>query len=200
MHQLLIAGVPSTGLLTGPAELGARTACDDVIRRTTQHEVGARLAQLGTIKQHADEVDLGVVATARDAMLKRQRADSVAVKALLNGLLQIVMLLVVAIAFAGLAMLTHAGMHNFWTGTFPLMAVMGLGMALVVSPLSTAIMTSVEDKDTGAASGINNAVSRIGGALCGLSARCGSSGSRVGSRTLREHYVHRRRTRDHLPG
>src|SRR5678809_1712810 len=81
MHQLLIAGVPSTGLLTGPAELGARTACDDVIRRTTQHEVGARLAQLGTIKQHADEVDLGVVATARDAMLKRQRADSVAVKA-----------------------------------------------------------------------------------------------------------------------
>lgn len=73
--------------------------------------------------------------------------------------------LVVAIAFAGLALLTHAGIHHFWTGTFPLMAVMGLGMALVVSPLSTAIMTSVEDKDTGAASGINNAVSRIGGLI-----------------------------------
>ncbi|ESZ32513.1 MULTISPECIES: MFS transporter [unclassified Mesorhizobium] len=73
--------------------------------------------------------------------------------------------LVVAIAFAGLALLTHAGMHNFWTGIFPLMAVMGLGMALVVSPLSTAVMTAVEDKDTGAASGINNAVSRIGGLI-----------------------------------
>ncbi|RUW08834.1 MULTISPECIES: MFS transporter [unclassified Mesorhizobium] len=73
--------------------------------------------------------------------------------------------LVVAIAFAGMALLAHAGIHNFWTGTFPLMAVMGLGMALVVSPLSTAIMTSVEDKDTGAASGINNAVSRIGGLI-----------------------------------
>ncbi|WP_296747294.1 MFS transporter [Mesorhizobium sp.] len=72
---------------------------------------------------------------------------------------------VVAIAFAGLALLTHAGIHHFWTGTFPLMALMGLGMALVVSPLSTAIMTSVEDKDTGAASGINNAVSRIGGLI-----------------------------------
>ena len=102
MHQLLIAGVPSTGLLTGPAELGARTACDDMVRRTAQHEVGARLAQLGTIQQHADEVDLGIVAAARDAMLKRQRADSVAVKALLNGLLQIVMLLVVALVMRDL--------------------------------------------------------------------------------------------------
>ncbi|TPK94181.1 MFS transporter [Mesorhizobium sp. B2-4-12] len=73
--------------------------------------------------------------------------------------------LVVAFAFAGLALLTHAGIHHFWTGTFPLMALMGLGMALVVSPLSTAIMTAVEDKDTGAASGINNAVSRIGGLI-----------------------------------
>jgi EmrB/QacA subfamily drug resistance transporter len=73
--------------------------------------------------------------------------------------------LVVACAFAGLALLTHAGRHDFWTGAFPLMAVMGLGMALVVSPLSTAIMTAVEDKDTGAASGINNAVSRIGGLI-----------------------------------
>ncbi|WP_095084812.1 MFS transporter [Mesorhizobium sophorae] len=73
--------------------------------------------------------------------------------------------LVVAFAFAGLALLAHAGIHNFWTGTFPLMGLMGLGMALVVSPLSTAIMTAVEDKDTGAASGINNAVSRIGGLI-----------------------------------
>lgn len=73
--------------------------------------------------------------------------------------------LVVACAFAGLAWLSHAGIHSFWTGVFPLMAVMGLGMALVVSPLSTAIMTAVEDKDTGAASGINNAVSRIGGLI-----------------------------------
>ena len=73
--------------------------------------------------------------------------------------------LVVAVAFAGLALLAYAGIHNFWTGTFPMMALMGLGMALVVSPLSTAIMTAVEDKDTGAASGINNAVSRIGGLI-----------------------------------
>ncbi|AZN96396.1 MFS transporter [Mesorhizobium sp. M9A.F.Ca.ET.002.03.1.2] len=73
--------------------------------------------------------------------------------------------LVVAVAFAGLALLAYAGIHNFWMGVFPMMALMGIGMALVVSPLSTAIMTAVEDKDTGAASGINNAVSRIGGLI-----------------------------------
>ncbi|TIP24451.1 MAG: MFS transporter [Mesorhizobium sp.] len=73
--------------------------------------------------------------------------------------------LVVAVAFAGLALLACAGIHSFWWGVFPLMALMGLGMALVVSPLSTAVMTAVEDKDTGAASGINNAVSRIGGLI-----------------------------------
>ncbi|RWN50128.1 MFS transporter [Mesorhizobium sp.] len=73
--------------------------------------------------------------------------------------------LVVAVAFAGLALLAYAGIHSFWWGVFPLMALMGLGMALVVSPLSTAVMTAVEDKDTGAASGINNAVSRIGGLI-----------------------------------
>jgi EmrB/QacA subfamily drug resistance transporter len=71
--------------------------------------------------------------------------------------------LVVAAAFGGLALLAGAGVHSFWFGIFPLMALMGLGMALVVSPLSTAIMTSVEDRDTGAASGINNAVARMAG-------------------------------------
>ncbi len=71
--------------------------------------------------------------------------------------------LVVAAAFAGLALLTGGGVHSFWLGIFPLMALMGLGMALVVSPLSTAIMTAVADNDTGAASGINNAVARMAG-------------------------------------
>lgn len=71
--------------------------------------------------------------------------------------------LVVALAFSGLALLVGSGIRHFWTGVFPLMILMGLGMALVVSPLSSAVMTAVEDDDTGAASGINNAVSRIAG-------------------------------------
>lgn len=71
--------------------------------------------------------------------------------------------LIVATAFAGLAVVVGSGIHAFWTAVFPAMVLMGLGMAFVVSPLSAAVMTSVEDKDTGSASGINNAVSRIAG-------------------------------------
>ena len=72
---------------------------------------------------------------------------------------------VVAVSFAALGMAVGSGVHDFWLAIFPAMLLMGLGMALVVSPLSTAIMTSVEDKDTGAASGINNAISRIAGLI-----------------------------------
>ncbi|WP_127521460.1 MFS transporter [Mesorhizobium sp. Z1-4] len=71
--------------------------------------------------------------------------------------------LLVGVSFAALGWLANAGIHQFWGGVFPMMLLMGLGMSLVVSPLSIAVMTSIDDKDTGAASGINNAVSRIAG-------------------------------------
>ncbi len=69
----------------------------------------------------------------------------------------------VAIAFAGLAL--TAPLQNLWFGVLPLMGLMGIGMGFVVSPLSTAVMTTVEDSDTGTASGVNNAVSRVAGLL-----------------------------------
>ncbi|MER8563839.1 MFS transporter, partial [Mesorhizobium sp. M1204] len=50
-------------------------------------------------------------------------------------------------------------------GFFSLMALLGGCLALVVAPVSTRVLRALEDKDTGAASGINNAVSRIGGLI-----------------------------------
>jgi EmrB/QacA subfamily drug resistance transporter len=69
----------------------------------------------------------------------------------------------VALAFAGLAL--TAPLQNLWLCVMPLMTLMGIGMGFVVTPLSTAVMTSVADSDTGTASGVNNAVSRVAGLL-----------------------------------
>ena len=69
--------------------------------------------------------------------------------------------LIVALAFALLGWTAPA--HNVWLAVLPSVALLGLGMGLVVSPLSTAVMTSVEDSDTGVASGVNNAVARVAG-------------------------------------
>jgi EmrB/QacA subfamily drug resistance transporter len=71
--------------------------------------------------------------------------------------------LIVALSFAGLAM--GVGTQDVWRGVFPATTVMGLGMALVVAPLSTAIMTSLPEERSGTASGINNAVSRVAGLI-----------------------------------
>jgi EmrB/QacA subfamily drug resistance transporter len=56
-----------------------------------------------------------------------------------------------------------ASLHQLWLVLLPLTLLFGTGMGLVVSPLSTAVMTSVADDDTGVASGVNNAVARVAG-------------------------------------
>jgi EmrB/QacA subfamily drug resistance transporter len=69
--------------------------------------------------------------------------------------------LLVACAFAILGL--TAPLHDVWRAVLPAIVLLGLGMGLVVSPLSTAVMTSVDDSQTGVASGVNNAVARVAG-------------------------------------
>ncbi len=70
---------------------------------------------------------------------------------------------IVALSFILLGV--TAPLQSVWFGVLPLIVLMGIGMSLVVSPLSTAVMTSVADRDTGLASGVNNAVARVAGLL-----------------------------------
>jgi EmrB/QacA subfamily drug resistance transporter len=70
------------------------------------------------------------------------------------------------VAAAGVFHLSFAGAGTgFVTGVLPGSLVFGLGMALVIAPLTATVLAAVPDHLAGVASGVNNAVARAGSLL-----------------------------------
>jgi MFS family permease len=58
-----------------------------------------------------------------------------------------------------------SGPDEYWFSFFGPILLLGIGMAITITPLSAAVMGSVDAERAGIASGVNNAVSRIAGVL-----------------------------------
>lgn len=64
------------------------------------------------------------------------------------------------VSAAQIGLVFVAGEADFWRQIFPLTVLSGFGIALVVAPLTIAVMAEAGEAEQGAASGINNAVAR----------------------------------------
>jgi MFS family permease len=71
--------------------------------------------------------------------------------------------LIVAIGMALSQLMTPDA--NYWTGPFPTILVLALGMTIAVAPLTASVLGSVEEQHVAMASGLNSAVARSGGLI-----------------------------------
>lgn len=88
--------------------------------------------------------------------------------------------LVVAVGFL-LALRIDAA-ADYWTQMLPMILLIGMGMSAAVAPLTTAVLTSVDSRHTGSASGLNSAVARTGSLIA--TALLGSVFAAEGARLL----------------
>jgi len=98
------------------------------------------------------------------------------------------------IAGVGIALLGVAPpTASFWASRLPAIIVMAVGMTLVVGPLTAAVVSVVEERHIGLASGVNNAVARVAGllAVAGLSVLLSSATPAAGSPNAFDTAFHR---------
>jgi EmrB/QacA subfamily drug resistance transporter len=67
------------------------------------------------------------------------------------------------VGFGFLLTLEFDDSSSFWTGLLPAILIIAVGLANVVAPLTTAVLSAVDARHTGSASGFNSTVARTGG-------------------------------------
>lgn len=68
-------------------------------------------------------------------------------------------------ATGALLLLTVSDDFDYWWQVLPGMVLLGLGLAVTVAPLTSAILGSADHGRSGIASAVNNAVARVAGLL-----------------------------------
>ena len=78
----------------------------------------------------------------------------------------------IVVGGAFMAIAWSVAKQEYWVGLLPSLALLGGGIGLIASPISAAILNSVENQFSGMASGVNNMVARGAGlfAVAGLGA------------------------------
>jgi hypothetical protein len=70
------------------------------------------------------------------------------------------------VAGAGLFLMMRVGEDaSYWSDVLPGVVVFALGLSSTVAPLTATVLGAVEEKHSGVASGVNNAIARIAGLL-----------------------------------
>jgi EmrB/QacA subfamily drug resistance transporter len=80
----------------------------------------------------------------------------------------------------GAGLLTGVGAgDSYWTAIFPGISIFGLGLCILVAPLTATVLGAAQDRWAGIASGVNNAMARAGSllAVAALPAVVGLSGA-----------------------
>ncbi len=80
----------------------------------------------------------------------------------------------------GALLLSRVGAgESYWLGVLPGVVLFGIGLTLMVAPLTATVMAAAEDRYAGTASGVNNAIARAGSllAVAALPALVGLSGA-----------------------
>ncbi|WP_194398456.1 MFS transporter [Microbacterium atlanticum] len=71
----------------------------------------------------------------------------------------------ITMGVGALLLLTVGEDFSYWWQVFPSMVVMGIGLALTVAPLTSAILGAIGPDRSGIASAVNNAVARVAGLI-----------------------------------